>query len=277
MSVIIEAIKFNHDPASADHCALNIRKDKSQFVDVPEWVRGVSILAEDSPAAYAIQETVGNTITIQARFSRTNPEIESIEIRAIDPRGRIQAQGCFYYILEKLGAKFFMPPPQVPPANVLGGVKSRQVAFPPAGYTDFETFELHDVRIGSAGVGTSITTWVWQYRLSSPGTWIDFATTRHKIFTVLEVPKSPWKQIPYAATNDQLPWTEVLNYSCVWAEGLSNRDTAAGEITKAINALGPSLIRYDTNSGANFYNSHKSDTSPGRFYCTEFLERLAGG
>ncbi|MBI5027122.1 MAG: hypothetical protein HZC12_10445 [Nitrospirae bacterium] len=48
---------------------------------------------------------------------------------------------------------------------------------------------------------------------------------------VLESPKDPWKQTPYNAANDQLPWTEVMDYSCIWAIGLKDRDTAAGKIT----------------------------------------------
>ena len=33
MSIAIRAIKFNHDPNSASHDALNIRKNKSLFVN----------------------------------------------------------------------------------------------------------------------------------------------------------------------------------------------------------------------------------------------------
>lgn len=37
--IAIEAIKFNHDDNSATHDALNIRKNATQFVHVPEWRR----------------------------------------------------------------------------------------------------------------------------------------------------------------------------------------------------------------------------------------------
>ena len=59
MDVIIDAIKFNHDPNSAANDAVNIRKNKTQFINVPEWVQGISTKAEDSLAAYAINETTG--------------------------------------------------------------------------------------------------------------------------------------------------------------------------------------------------------------------------
>jgi len=40
MGVQLEAIKFNHDSASATHDALNVRRNATQFVTVPEWQRG---------------------------------------------------------------------------------------------------------------------------------------------------------------------------------------------------------------------------------------------
>ncbi|MBI1926538.1 hypothetical protein HYR99_20130 [Candidatus Poribacteria bacterium] len=92
MSVVLEAIKLNHDPTSATTDALNIRRNASQFVAAPEWQRGISVNPEDSPAAYSIRETQGNTMTIQARFRRTDPNIQAAEVRAF---GRVGVQVCF--------------------------------------------------------------------------------------------------------------------------------------------------------------------------------------
>ena len=64
MSVRLEAIKFNHDPGSATADALTLRRNATQTVAVPEWQWGVSVNPEDSPAAYAMKETQGQTITI---------------------------------------------------------------------------------------------------------------------------------------------------------------------------------------------------------------------
>lgn len=44
----IEAIKFNHDTNAAVNDALNIRKNATQFVAIPEWRRFVSVNPEDS-------------------------------------------------------------------------------------------------------------------------------------------------------------------------------------------------------------------------------------
>src|SRR5205085_7206929 len=85
MSVLLEAIQFNHDATSATHDAFNIRKNSTQFVHVPEWRRGISVNPEDAPAAYAIKETRGHTITIQAKFKRTVPSVQTCYVRALDP------------------------------------------------------------------------------------------------------------------------------------------------------------------------------------------------
>jgi len=49
--IAIEAIKFNHNHNSATHDALNIRRNVTQFVHVPEWRRLISVNPEDSPVA----------------------------------------------------------------------------------------------------------------------------------------------------------------------------------------------------------------------------------
>ena len=84
MSLQLEAIKFNHDSTSANTDALNLRKNASAFVHVPEWRRGISVNPEDSPAAYALKPTQGNTLTVQAQFRGTDPELQNVEVRAID-------------------------------------------------------------------------------------------------------------------------------------------------------------------------------------------------
>ncbi|TAL26640.1 MAG: hypothetical protein EPN94_02825 [Nitrospirae bacterium] len=258
MNIIIKAIKFNHDSNSADHDALNIRKNKSQFINVPEWVQGISTSAEDSLAAYAIKETQGKTITIQARFQADG--IEQAEIRAIDPT--ITPSGCIGWIIKIFIAIF---------GNVLGEVKEKLVTFGPGGDSGFVTFELKDPNLWDVGVGIHYTTWKWQYRLNNSSPWVDIDTTRHKIYVLLEIPKDPWKQTPYSVANDQLPWVEVMDYSCIWAIGSKDRDTAAGKVTERINALGPSVVEYDCPGGGY------SNYSAGSFKCTNFLERLKGG
>ncbi|KYK32418.1 MAG: hypothetical protein HXS46_09445 [Theionarchaea archaeon] len=268
MNIIIKAIKFNHDPNSASHDALNIRKNKSQFIDIPEWVHGTTTKAEDSLSAYAIKETQGNTITIQARFKAN--DIGKAEIRAIaiepfpSPFENVGFGGWLGWlmniILWILGMTF---------GNVLGEVKAKWVTFSTGGDSGYVTFELENPKIGDSGVGIHFTTWKWLYRLESGGPWIDIDTTRHKIYVLLDIPKDPWKQSPHVATNDQLPWTEVLDYSCKWANGQLTEDGATGAITKEVNdGIG---LTYDMNNGATKY------THGGAFNCTWFIKYLKTG
>jgi hypothetical protein len=269
MDVVLEAIKFNHDPSSASTNALNIRKNATQFVTVPEWQRGISLLPQDSPAAYALQQTQGQTITIQAQFSRLDPHLTHTEIRALDPTVHPPApSGCLAFIFWLIQALI-----QALFGNVLGDAAATPVTFQSTGLSDFVTFPLQNVRIWSVGVGIHYTTWRWQYRHGG-GPWTDFATTQHKIYTVLALPTAPWQQQPYDRSNVQLPWTDVLDYAGTWAIEAATLDDAAAGVTRAIYNLGPSIVVYDCpGSGA----SHYTDWTTGQFECTAFLERVQGG
>jgi hypothetical protein len=272
MSVFLEAVKLNHDGSSATSDALNVRRNKTTMVNVPEWVRGVSVQPEDAPAAYSIAETKGNTLTIQARFSTDKEKLKKkgVEIRAVDPAadppgGPGCAGGCLG-ILKWLGWLI-----RLLVGNVLGDVKARQVSFDATGWTAFETFEREHVRLWDVGVGVHTTTWRWQYRDKANGPWIDFATSDHRVYVLLELPKAPWQQTPYNAGNTQLPWTDVLDRACMWGFGATSRDAAAAKITANVYGLGPSVVQYDCpNGGMSWY-------SGGVFSCAAFLERLTGG
>lgn len=272
MSVQLLAIKFNHDPASANNNALNIRKNASQFVNVPEWQRGLSVNPEDSPVAYAIKETQGNTITIQAKFRRTDPTIQSVEVRAVDPTvNPPKPSGCLniiLWIIRSIIRALF--------GNVLGEAKARQVTFQASGDdSNYETFELEHVRLWDTGIGIRTTKWQWQYRIQSTDPWTNIDISQHKIYSVLEIPKEPWQQSPYNSSNTQLPWTDALDYVCQWAFLTNQRDDVAARVTKAIYDLGPSVIEYDCPGGGG--PAYSTNWPQQTFDCTAFLERLGGG
>lgn len=264
MGVVLEAIKFNHDPNTATHDALNIRRNATEVVTVPEWRRGVSVKPEDSPAAYSIADTAGHVLTIEASFSRTDSTPNMVFVRALDADGSSPDEpGCIGFIF-----RFLFLLAQAVSGNVLGSVKARKVHFSANGQTGFVTFQLKNVRIGRVGVGARTTTWRWQYRVASRGSWTTFATTTHRIYTLLEIPKSPWQQVPSNSINTQVPWAEVLDYACAWASLTTTRDAAAGAVTRAIYDLAPSVITYDCPGGGSTH--YGGD-------CTALLERLAGG
>ena len=161
--MVLDAIKFNHDPTSASHDALNIRRDAGQPVIVPEWRNGVSVNPEDSPAAYAQCPIKGHTLTIQAQFHRTDPDLRSVRIRAVDAdRTPPDPRGCLGWLLWLLWLLV-----RVLTGNVLGSVRARTVTFPANGQTGFETFTLTGVRLWRVGVRAHTTHWRWSYRLTS--------------------------------------------------------------------------------------------------------------
>jgi len=232
--IAVEAIRFNHDVNAASHDALNIRENASGFSAPPEWRRFISINPEDSRAAYAIEPTLGNAITVLASLSSTDPALAFAEIRV---KERVKAR----------------------PVNFINGKSG------------FVAFDLVDPPTAFGRVGVWDVAWHWQYRPGPRDYWRAFDVTRHRFYVVLGVPTSPWNQLPHAAANTQLPWTDVLDYACRWAAGAQTRDFAAALVTRAVYALGPSLVTYDCPGGGS------SHYSWGHFDCTAFVERLRGG
>lgn len=226
MQVSLEAIKFNHDPHSATADALNIRRNETETVFVPEWRNGVSILPDDSPAAYARDAIGENPITIKAKFKCLDPKIKSVEVRAIDPARNVEALSASE-------------------GNAIGEVAEREITFDANGETEFESFELINVDIHNRGVSSGVSTLIWQCRLRHSDPWSNLTTTSHRIYTLLDVPNCAWRQQPFDGLNIQLPWTEVLDYACQWASGAQGIDEAAGRITQAVFDLGRSLVIYD--------------------------------
>lgn len=216
---------------------MNIRKNFTQTIAVPEWTAGET-LPSDSPAAYAIKETQGTIITIKAKFTVSSNSVTKAQVRA---RG---------------GGVLGQLDPQT--ITLVNGVS----------VPEFVSFELRDHLIGAGGIDVEDITWEWEFRCCGGSKWEPLATTRHRIYIVLEEPTLPWKQ-PLSDT--QNPWTEALDYACVWAAGKQNRDDAASAITQAINAtLG---LVYDNAAGASHY------TSGGLafFELTQFLSYLKNG
>jgi len=189
--IAVETIQFNYDTTAATHDAMNIRRNATQTVTLPEWRRFACITPEDSPAAYSIANTWGNPITIQVSLSSTDPTIHSAEVR------------------------------------VPHHVKTGTVDFA-GGRSGPVTFELIDPPVSHGRIGLWDLAWDWEYRLPSHGHhWHHLATTRHRLYAVLEIPTAPWTQTPFSAANAETPWADSLNYACSWAQGAASTDEAA--------------------------------------------------
>ena len=268
MLLQLEAIKFNHDPSSANVDAFNIRKNHKEFVEAPEWRRGVNLNPEDSPAAYSLFDTRGNTLTIQASFSCTDSHLESVDIRAVD--GHIYPRQANTFIGSTLAVDLLRPFLFAADANLLGEVQARNVRLS-NGTSGFKTFNLNNVRIWDAGVAVQDIIWRWQYRIPPFGLWTDFATTRHRIYTTVSRPQEPWQQCPFDSSNMQLPWAAVLEYACRWAARAQNPTDAAKRITHSLYQLGKDGI-------ANYCESTQyTDGNANVFKCAAFLYDLKLG
>jgi hypothetical protein len=156
MSVLLLAIKFNHNPNSATNDALNLRKNAIWFVDVPEWRRGATVNPEDSRAAYSIEDTFGRRVTIQASFLTDDLQNRTVLVRAVQGRSADPttvflrsllnspwaAQAAFYLLLHEN----FLNASQAA-TNVLGQLRPTTVTFGPTGSSGFVSFESCEIRL----------------------------------------------------------------------------------------------------------------------------------
>lgn len=235
----IEAIKFNHDVASFTNDALNIRKDFNTPVNVPEWTTGET-QPDQSPAAYAIKETKGNVITIQAKFTIAPPAVTQAEIKA-------EGGGV-------LGAL----DPQI--VHFVNGVST----------PEFVSFKLNHHSIGTGGIKREDIAWRWKYRCPGDPVWRDMQTTNHRIYIILEAPTLPWKQQPFP--DNQNPWTDALDFACAWAAGQTTAVGAATGVTSQVNgSLG---LTYDMAQGASKYTTPAAGLT---FELTKFINYLKNG
>lgn len=239
MTVTLNSITFNHDPASSRGSALNIRVNASEPVRVPEWTKGSS---DAFPAAYAISDVPGARIQVAVDLVGTSNT--RVFVRAI-PANPFEF-------------------------NVLGATETATVNFASNGKRNGLRLTLQAPALAQTGVGAFDVNWKWQYKTSFAGPWIDFEMTQHRIYVILRPPTLPWMQTPFDAANTQLPWAEVLERACGWAAFATTPYAAASAITSAVFNLGPGRIAYDCRGG------NPTNYSFPAFDCSAFLERLAG-
>lgn len=211
----ISAIVFNYNSASIGNDAMNLRKNATTPAPSRSWQKGSSSNFADSPALYAIKETLGKPLAIRAAF---------------------RANGLSGAFIRATGG------------SRLGAVKERYVSFDSAGVSGYETFELVNPTFHAYGVNAYNIAWQWQWRLQPTDPWRSLVTTRHRIFVVLNAPTLPWVQTSGSAT---LPWTDALEIACNWASGATDRVVAASRITAGYNGSG--RVSYDTVLGNTFY------------------------
>ncbi len=194
----LATITFNHDLTSSTTSALNIRRNKDFEVPRPEWDSASPRPPEQSCAAYAIAETQGQPVVIWAEFRVPAPSSDTYEVRATG-------------------------------GGVLGRLEAFPVAF--AGSTS-STVDIPLAHRRYYTVGRYDITWTWTFRRTGESTWQPLATTSHRIYMVLAVPRAPWVQ---NFGDRHVPWTDLLDVACVVAQGSTLPRVATRAITIAIN------------------------------------------
>ncbi|MFW6074090.1 MAG: hypothetical protein ACOC9Y_00740 [Chloroflexota bacterium] len=259
----VEEVHFNHNTGSASDDAINIRRDETpgSKIEAPEWTLGQT----PQPACYAIA-AIGKQVTIRARF-RDGPRSGSRKIRAVDadlPFDR--PAGCLGFLINLILMLI-----RALTGNVLGDVKEQMVTFDESGRSALTTFELVNHRIKKSGVAIRTTRWKWQ--VLEGGSWVDFDTTQHRIFIVLDMPRGPWQQNA-GGDNIQLPWVSALEKACSWAVIAQTKDEAAAKITRAINSAlqqsyNPATFFGYTTYNLSFYLDELDSGSPFSLNCTD--------
>jgi hypothetical protein len=240
--VRLRSVTFNRD--TQNPAVLNVRRNATSTLPVPEWRYPVSRRPEDSCAVYVTSASQGQTLSIAAEFLASTPGASVAEVRALDSGA--------------LGG------------NVLGEVEPTRIAFGPSGRSGPVALNLTGAGVSTAPVGVNQVDWRWQFRQQTSDPWVDLTTTSHRIYTILEPPTSPWDQLPFWSTNTQIPWIEVVDVACRWAAGATTPTEAARLVTQAVFDLGPDVLEYGCPTHAPPAYSYPV------FWCSSFLERLEG-
>lgn len=235
--VALASVAFDYDPTGAATEALTIRRNFGTGVSVPEWVPG-RVTARDAPCAYAISAVAGKIPSIQVVVN-----IPTATTHAV----KVQATG----------------------GGILGAIDPVAVTF--SGTTATLTLPLTHHTLAAGGVLRQDVTWTWQYQVDG-GAWTNMAVTNHRVYVTLTTPTQPWQQ-GADRTNQQLPWTDVLDYACTWARGATTTNQVLSLTTAQVNArIG---LMYDLSAGASFYTTAIGGIS--RFLCGLFVDYLNTG
>jgi concanavalin A-like lectin/glucanase superfamily protein len=237
-TVDLSTITFNYDPLGRAVDGLAIRRNFANDISLPEWRKGL-ILASDSPAAYAITRVTGRVVTIQAVFTISGPAASAVQIRALG-------------------------------GGILGAIDPVTVVFG-AGNTATVTLNLDHHQLAASGVQAQNVAFTWQYQIGSSA-WTTIGISNHRIYVLLARPMSPWVQGANPAEK-QLPWTDLLDYACLWAYGTTTPDAAIQAITRRVNRS-LNLTYDDPGGGRTFYTDN---AMPNNFLATEFIDFLKTG
>lgn len=282
MDLELLGIRFNHDALDKRRSALNIRHNALLPVALPEWTPAL-VTAAQSAAAYATHELLPAEVFVLARFRSQQLRNVDVDIRTVRPQPpdlplawqgwlntlavtspQLYAAwrdylGMVWSGLWELGS------------DLLGEIAPTRIRLDGQGDSGWVALPLLGNRLGQVGVGRHELALRWQGRPAGSAWWEEVQISRHVIYTVLGVPTLPWRQLPFDASNTQLPWTDALDRACVWATSARDRREATSQITRSVYKLGQGLLEYGCAVGAGAAYSFPY------FNLSAFLARLDGG
>lgn len=283
----VDRINFNWEDSDYHEAGIPILPERSG------WVRTYR-----SQVAYSIADTAetveAGNLSIQVRF-KTSLEKGRIQVRTrnvpLDVRDLVTGE---------IRDKF-------PGEEVLGTVAPATVYINDTGYSVYRgkhtlvPLKLENIRFSELGVGIYDINWLWEFRelgeKDEEGNqewedhWQPMQVTRHRVFVLLDTPKSPWTPHYLPNMNEGPPYaipliSEALTAACLMARGAKTKEAAAKSI--ADNLYESGVFIYNPNSAysndeqarvAHFWGEDDSEDAKmvRRFYLSKVLERMNEG
>lgn len=252
--ILVRSIAFDHPGAASP--LVTVRRNAVEPVIVPEWRGGYSIDSDDSVVAFALEGSQDAHLSLEVRLTSSSPGLRSADVRAVS-----------------LVDAFPWLPPQ--PEPILGRAALTTVDFDDLGESGAVLFDLEGVRIWDRGIGVHDVAWCWQARPDANWPWTPIGLSRHRVYVLLRSPRPPWSTQPRSPANQNLPWTDLLEFACRWARGARTPEQVAQLVTRAVYELGSGIVRYDCPGGGGTHYTYPAPSFH-LFDCSQFVRLLHG-
>ena len=230
--ITLESITFNHDLTRCDTSALNLRKNDTEVVGIPEWRDNGKV---NNPIAYAIKQLEDVQIKAKFRMSYNHPTYITIRAKACtgNPLGDLPETTAYF----EYG-------------------KSKELSFK-------ISLDIGDLTIGCI----PSLQWDWEYCAAEANQWKKICITTHKVFFLNDIPTDPWSQ--NILNEKDWPWSDFLDISSGWLpkEGVKQSECMASVFTEGINKK--SGLKY--NGSGNFTHINCSNNLC-HFYMSHFIK-----
>ena len=130
------------------------------------------------------------------------------------------------------------------------------------------TFREHS--FGSSGVRKDPLRLTWKYSTDQV-TWQTMMDCEQTVYVLPRSPFKPWSTTENGSSSDlQQPWTQVLDYTCKWTQGMASaKEIATTVVEKIHQSIG---LKYDKHQGTDHFIDDEVN-----FRLTRFLKQLSTG